>query len=412
VRRRRLQVPGQASPLVRLHDTTAGRALDFAPADGRTVRMYVCGPTVYAEPHLGHARSAVFYDTLRRRCVQQGWRVRHVMNFTDMAEEIAHRSSLEGRTIRATARRYADAYLKAMGSLGVLRPGTITWASQYVPGMLEDLGKLMDAGLAYEQDGTVFFDTVKGHPLGMVSRIRFEEAITGEPPKTPRKDPADFVLWRNSHDWGECWVAPWSCGRPGWHNQCTAMALRALGPTLDVHGGGIDLAFPHHDSEAAVAQALTGKPLSRFWVHHGHVTVWKEKMSKSRGNFVKAREAVKRHGAPATRLFLLSAPYRESLDYTPEAMKGWSGLARGFAKGLAAAQRRGGRARPSKAWQAWSEEFGAAMDDDLDTPRALAVLREGVARAAKGHEGPADAAAAARALRRAGDALGLTATRR
>lgn len=392
---------------MRLHSTQLGAAAEFAPADGRTVRMYVCGPTVYAEPHLGHARSAVVYDTLKRRFAALGWRVKHVMNVTDMAEEIAHKASLEGRTIRDTAKRYAAAYTKAMDQLGVARPTKVTWASQFVPAMVEDLETLQETGLAYEQDGTVYFDTVKGHPLGLVSRTTFEEAVTGEPPKTPRKDPGDFVLWRNSHDWGECWVAPWSCGRPGWHNQCTAMALATLGPEMDLHGGGIDLAFPHHDSEAAVAQALTGKPLARFWVHHGHVTVWKEKMSKSRGNFVLAREATRKHGPAATRLFLLSAPYREPLDYHPDGMKRFVDLAKGHRKALTAAKRQAGRARPSAAWDDWRAAFVAALDDDLDTPRALGLLDEAVARCAKRHGSPADAAAAARALGEASQALGL-----
>lgn len=392
---------------MRLYNTPAGRAEPFAPADGKTVRMYVCGPTVYADAHLGHARSAVVYDTLRRRFAQRRWRVRHVMNFTDMAEEIAHKASLEGATIRATAKKYAAAYLRDLRALGVQPPTRITWASAYVPKMVEDLHALLDQGLAYEQDGTVYLDTVKAHPLGLVSRIRFADSTVGHPPLSGRRDPADFVLWRNSHDWGECWFAPWSCGRPGWHNQCTAMVLRSLGPTIDLHGGGVDLAFPHHDSEAAVGQALTGRPLARFWVHHGHVTVWKQKMSKSLGNFVPARKAVQRHGGKAVRLFLLSAPYRDYLDYDPKAMRGWSALARDHARAAAALRRAARRARPSGAWRDWAQAFDAAMDDDLDTPRALALLREGADRARREPGAPADAAAGARALAHAGEVLGL-----
>lgn len=389
---------------MRLHDTATGRVADFAPADGRTVRMYVCGPTVYADAHLGHARSAVLYDTLRRAFALEGWRVKHVMNVTDMAEEIAHKASLEGRTIRATAQRYAAAYLRDMARLGVQRPTHITWASKHVPSMVEDIQALLDQGLAYELDGKVYLDTVKAHPLGLVSRISFPDALTGEPPRTPRRDPADFILWRNSHDWGECWDAPWSCGRPGWHNQCTAMALRTAGPTLDLHGGGIDLAFPHHDSEAAVAQALTGKPLARFWVHHGHVTVWKEKMSKSRGNFVPARTAVAKHGAGAVRLFLLSQPYRGTLDYDPRAMRSWAALALAHRKALVAQRRAARGARPSEAWDPWRKAVRASLADDLDTPRVLGLLREGVRRAPGS---PADAAAGLRALTEAGRVLGL-----
>lgn len=389
---------------MRLHDTAAGKVRDFAPADGTTVKMYVCGPTVYADAHLGHARSAVLYDTLRRAFAQRGWRVRHVMNVTDVAEEIAHKASLERSTIRATAQKYAATYLRDMKRLGVQRPHRITWASRFVPAMVEDVETLLDQGLAYEQDGTVFLDTAKAHPLGLVSRIRFRDATVGEPPRSLRHDPGDFVLWRNSHDWGECWVASWSCGRPGWHNQCTAMVLRTLGPTVDLHGGGIDLAFPHHDSEAAVAQALTGQPLARHWVHHGHVTVWKQKMSKSLGNFVPARAAVRRHGAAAVRLFLLSAPYRETLDYDPKAMRRWGALARDHRRALAAQRRRGRGARPSTAWAGWEGDFDAALDDDLDTPRALALLGEACTRP---RGSPADAAAGARALARAGQALGL-----
>lgn len=393
---------------MRLHDTKTGRVEDFAPADGRTVKMYVCGPTVYAEPHLGHARSTVVYDTLRRRFGQHGWRVKHVMNFTDTADSIAHVASLEKATIRATASKYAKAYVRTMDQLGWLRPTTFTWASEFVPDVIKDIERLQQLGLAYEESGTLFLDTVKGAPLGLVSRLKFEEVTAGEPPHTGRRNPSDFVLWRNSHDFGECWVAPWSCGRSGWHNQCSAMALRTLGPTLDLHGGGIDLAFPHHDSEAAVAQALTGQPLARTWVHHGHVTVWKEKMSKSRGNFVLAREALRRHGRDAVRLFLLSAPYRAPLDYDAKAMRGWARLGRDLRD---ASRRARGTARPSDAWDGWLADFGAALDDDLDTPRALAMLPD-LARSVRSEAIPRDRAALARALRTARDALGLGATRK
>lgn len=391
---------------MRLHSTSAGATQPFAPADGKTVRMYVCGPTVYADAHLGHARSAVVYDTLRRVFAAQGWRVRHVMNVTDMAEEIAHRASIEKATIRATAAKYAKRYLQDMRRLGVQPPSKVTWASDFIPAMVDDIEALLAKGAAYEQDGSVYFDTRAGAPLGLVSRARFADITAGDPPpRTARRDPADFLLWRNSHDWGECWFARWSCGRPGWHNQCTAMAQRTLGPTVDVHGGGVDLAFPHHDSEAAVAQALTGQPLARFWVHHGHVTVWKEKMSKSRGNFVPARDAVRKHGAAAVRLFLLSAPYRATLDYDPRAMRRWAALAQGHRRALAAARRRGGRARPA-GWDDWRKAFDAALADDLDTPRALALLEDAVARAPKAGT-PPEAAGAARSLAHAGRLLGL-----
>jgi cysteinyl-tRNA synthetase len=392
---------------VRLHNTSTGQVEAFAPADGKQVRMYVCGPTVYAGPHLGHARSAVVYDTLRRRFAAKGWRVRHVMNFTDMAEEIAHKARKEGKGIRETARGYARLYLADMAKLHVQRPTDITWASRFMPQMREDIAKLLDRGIAYTDGSTVFFDTQRGAPLGLVSRIRFEDAAVGQAPVTPRRNPADFVIWRDSHDWGECWDAPWGGGRPGWHNQCTAMALRTAGPTLDLHGGGIDLAFPHHDSEAAVAQGLTGQPLARFWVHHGHVTVWKEKMSKSRGNFVLAQDATRRHGPGATRLFLLSKPYREPLDYHAEEMQPWEQLARDHARALRTLARRAGRARGDGSHDAFLAAFDAALDDDLDTARALALLRGELDGLAKVAPGPGEAASALRGLRSAARQLGL-----
>jgi cysteinyl-tRNA synthetase len=391
-------------PPVRLHNTRTGKVEPFTPADGGTVRMYVCGPTVYAEPHLGHVRSCVVYDTLRRRFRQHGWAVQHVMNITDMAEEIAHKATMERRTIRATARKYATLYLREARRLGCLPPTRLTWASRFLPQMRDDIAELLDRGLAYQDGPNVYLDTRKAAPLGLVSRIRFEDAIVGQPPVTGRRSPEDFILWRDTHDWGECWPAPWGAGRPGWHNQCAAMALRTLGPTLDVHGGGIDLAFPHHDSEAAVAQALTGKPFARFFVHHGHVTVWREKMSKSRGNFVLARQAAQRHGAAAVRLFLLSRPCREPLDYDARAVRPWAELARDLARARRALARRG-RGRPDEAWRARADELGSALDDDLDTPRALALLREQV-RDARSVRGP-DAAGARFALARAGQALGV-----
>ncbi|MCA1812677.1 MAG: class I tRNA ligase family protein [Halobacteriales archaeon] len=392
---------------MRLHNTSSGQVEPFAPADGKKVRMYVCGPTVYAPPHLGHARSAVVYDTLRRRFAGRGWRVQHVMNFTDMAEEIAHKARQERGGIRQTARRYALEYLADMRKLNVQRPTHITWASKFMSPMREDIATLLASGRAYTDGPNVFFDTHQGAPLGLVSRIGFQDATVGAPPITARRDPADFVIWRDSHDWGECWDAPWGGGRPGWHNQCTAMALRTAGPTLDLHGGGIDLAFPHHDSEAAVARALTGKPLSRFWVHHGHVTVWKEKMSKSRGNFVLARDATRRHGPGATRLFLLSKPYREPLDYHAEEMEPWEQLAKDQAQALRALAKRAGRARGDSSHDAFAEAFDAALDEDLDTPRAIALLRGELDGLGKGPIAPAEAASALKGLQSAGKQIGL-----
>jgi len=392
---------------VRLHNSSTGRAEPFAPADGRTVKMYVCGPTVYAPAHLGHARSAVVYDTLKRRFRARGWRVKHTMNFTDMAEEIAHKARQERGGIRETARKYAALYLQDMRRLGVQKPSTITWASKFMPQMREDIAVLLERGLAYTDGPNVFFDTHQGAPLGLASRIDFRAATVGEAPITARKDPADFVLWRDSHDWGECWDAPWGGGRPGWHNQCTAMALRTLGPTLDLHGGGIDLAFPHHDSEAAVAQALTGQPFSRFYVHHGHVTVWKEKMSKSRGNFVLAKDATRKHGPAATRLFLLSTPYREPLDYHAEEMKPWAQLARDNAAATRGLAKRAGRTRRDASHAAFLDAFGAALDADLDTPRAIALLRGELDGLRKAGPSPQEAASALHGLREAGKQLGL-----
>lgn len=392
---------------MRLRNTATRRVEPFQPADGRAVRMYVCGPTASGPPHLGHARSLVLYDTLRRRLLAKGWRVRHVMNVTDIAEEIAHRAALEGRTIEATARRYAALHLRTARRLGVLRPTRVTWASDFVPRIVRDTQALLERGLAYERAGTVYLDAQGGKLLGLVSGYGFEDVTVGSPPATARRHEADFVLWRSSHDWGLCWRSPWGLGRPGWHNQCTAMALATLGPTLDLHGGGVDLAFPHHDSEAAVAQALTAKPLSRAWLHHGHVTVWREKMSKSRGNVVLAGEAVARHGGRAVRLFLLAAPYHEALDYRARALREAAELAAAHHRALAAARRAARGARASDAWEPWLRELGEALDDDLDTPRALGLLREASASVRRGAGAPRDAAAAARALGDAGGVLGL-----
>ncbi|HVF05083.1 MAG TPA: cysteine--tRNA ligase, partial [Frankiaceae bacterium] len=309
-------------PLV-LSDTRSRETRAFVPVVPGKATVYVCGPTVQAPPHVGHVRSAVAFDILRRWLAESGYDVTYARNVTDIDDKIIHVAGHEGVSSWAVAERNTRAFNAAYDALGNLAPTVEPRATGHVPEMIDLMRTLIDKGHAYASGGDVYFDVRSFDRYGELSGQVPDQMIQTEKvdPTRPKRSPLDFALWK-AHKPGEpFWDTPWGPGRPGWHLECSAMAVKYLGQPFDIHGGGLDLVFPHHESERAIGEAWTGKKYCNYYLHNGFVTVDDQKMSKSLGNFVTIRALLERHDAEALRVLLLSAPYRASLDYSEKAIE-------------------------------------------------------------------------------------------
>jgi cysteinyl-tRNA synthetase len=353
-----------------LYNTLTRQKETFAPAVPGQVTMYVCGPTVYSHPHIGNARPAVVFDTLAR-LLRTRYRVTYARNITDVDDKINRAAAAEGVDIDTIARRYAAVYHEDMAALGVAPPDVEPRATEHIPEMLDMIGRLVAAGHAYAADGHVLF-RVKSFPrYGELSRRDPRELLAGARVEVApyKEDPGDFVLWKPSAPPLPGWDSPWGRGRPGWHIECSAMAERHLGHTVDIHGGGNDLIFPHHENELAQSTcAHGGQTFVRFWLHNGFVNVDHAKMSKSLGNVLLVRDLRREAPGEAIRLALLSGHYRQPLDWTgdvlPDAVRKLDRLYQAL------------RDVPDAPAGAPDEAFVTALDDDLNTPNALAALFE------------------------------------
>lgn len=372
---------------VTVYNTLTRRKEALVPGEPGHIKMYVCGPTTYNLIHLGNARPLVVFDTFRRYLEYRGYRVTYVQNFTDIDDKIIARAREEGLDPREVAEKYIAEYFLDAEALGV-RPATVHPAvSQHIADIVTMIQALVDKGYAYPAGGNVYFAVDKFAGYGKLSRRSPEEMLAGARAEIgeDKRNPLDFALWKRAREGEPWWESPWGPGRPGWHSECAAMALRYLGPGFDIHGGGYDLVFPHHENEIAQAESYTGQIFARYWMHNGFITVDQEKMSKSAGNFFLLREILKRFPGPVIRFYLLSTHYRHPLDFTLEGMESSArGLAR-WQKTLDELQRRLGIRAPEAATNgpthplreqvaATREAFAAAMDDDLNTPAAIAAL--------------------------------------
>ena len=365
---------------LRIHNTLTRRLEPFAPLEPGHVRMYVCGMTVYDLCHLGHARSMVAFDVVQRWLKASGWRVTYVRNITDIDDKIIARALKNGETIRALTDRMIAAMHEDADALGIERPTHEPRATDYVPQMLDLIGRLEARGHAYRSaDGDVNY-AVRSFPgYGKLSGKSLEELRAGERVgvDATKRDPLDFVLWKAAKP-GEPpeaqWDSPFGRGRPGWHIECSAMSCALLGESFDIHGGGADLQFPHHENEIAQSEAATGQPLARIWMHNGFVRVDGEKMSKSLGNFFTIREVLARYDAETVRFFIVRAHYRSPLNYGDQHLDDARAALKRLYTALAAVP-------PADVGAIdWDEpraaRFKAAMDEDFGTPEAVAVLFE------------------------------------
>jgi cysteinyl-tRNA synthetase len=384
-----------------LYNTLNRRKERFEPLSPDSVGMYVCGPTVYDTAHIGNARPVVVFDVLYRLLKRLYASVTYVRNITDVDDKIIDRSRESGESIEALTERTARLYHEDMGALNALRPDIEPRATHHIGQMIAIIQRLIDTGHAYAADGHVLFSVPSMPEYGQLSRRSIDELIAGARVDVApyKRDAQDFVLWKPSAEGVPGWDSPWGRGRPGWHIECSAMAREHLGVTFDIHGGGLDLIFPHHENEIAQSRcAHDGAHLARYWVHNGFVTVEGEKMSKSLGNFFTVHDLLDEFPGEAIRLTLLSAHYRQPLDFTRDGLKAakatldrWYGALRGD---------------PEPLDQDVPFDMLAALEDDLNTPLAISHLHE-FAGAVNKADSPANKAMAKGGLLAAGRALGL-----
>ena len=369
---------------LRIFNTLTRRKEDFVPLILGEARMYVCGVTVYDLSHIGHARSALSFDIIRRYLAFKGFKVTFVKNFTDVDDRIIRRANEEGVEATVVSERYIAEYRADMASLGIKAPDVEPKATEHVPQMLELIERLLKRGIAYVLEGDVYFEVRRFPTYGKLSGKNLDELEAGARVDVDerKRDPLDFALWKAAKPGEPSWQSPWGPGRPGWHIECSAMAMQYLGETFDVHGGGEDLIFPHHENEIAQSEGATGKPFVRCWAHNGFVNLASEKMSKSLGNTLSIKDMVQRHEPEALRLYFLGTHYRHPLEFADERVSE-SAKALGRLQALVEeAERIGGKGTPKPGPDggvfdevaAHRERFEAAMDDDFNTPQALGVL--------------------------------------
>ena len=308
---------------LRIYNTLTGQKEEFKPLIPGKVGMYVCGVTVYDDSHLGHARGAVTFDIIRRYLEYKGSEVTYVRNFTDVDDKIIDRANRDGISWDTLAETYIKAYRRDMGQLGVRKATIEPCATEHIADMIRIISGLMEKGIAYESGGDVFYSVGKFEGYGKLSGRSLEDMQAGARVEVDKRkrDPMDFVLWKRSKPNEPTWDTPWGKGRPGWHIECSAMSMHYLGESMDIHGGGKDLIFPHHENEIAQSEGYSGKPFAKYWMHNGFVNVDQEKMSKSLGNFFTVKEILDKFPPDTVRFFLLSTHYRSPIDFSDHRLR-------------------------------------------------------------------------------------------
>jgi len=358
-------------------NTLSGQKEEFLP-HGDEVKMYVCGVTPYDDAHIGHAMSYIFFDVVRRYLQFRGYKVKYVQNITDIDDKIIDRANKLGISARELAEKYTNSFFADMDALNIARADIYPRATEEIPKIIEVIQGLIDKGHAYPAQGSVYFRVRSVADYGKLSHRNLESMMAGARVEAgeEKEHPMDFALWKASKPGEPSWESPWGQGRPGWHIECSAMSLKYLGDTLDIHGGGQDLIFPHHENEIAQSESFTGKkPFVKYWLHNGLLQFGEEKMSKSIGNLITIKEALEEYSADAIRIFVLSSYYRSPLTYSEEALEA---AERGAERLWQANEREGKEHVISTSFEIHIEEqrqrFIEAMDDDFNTAQAVAVL--------------------------------------
>ncbi len=358
---------------MKVFSTLSGRKEDFRPK-GETVNIYVCGVTVYDDCHIGHAMSYVIFDVIRRYLEFKGYTVKHVQNFTDIDDKIINRAQQLGVSASELAEKYIQEYFNDMDALNIKRAHVYPKATEEIPKIIEIIQGLIDKRYAYESDGSVYFRVNNFTGYGKLSHQDLDEMLSRSSAEEGKKEyPLDFAVWKAAKPGEPYWSSPWGAGRPGWHIECSAMSLKYLGDSLDIHGGGQDLIFPHHENEITQSEAFTGVvPFARYWLHNGLLQLGENKMSKSLGNLITVKQALERYSPDAIRLFILGSHYRSPLTYSEETLKAAeTGMER-----LRQTTKDGGDAGGKTALDSepFRRRFIESMDDDFNTAQAIAVL--------------------------------------
>jgi len=404
---------------LRIYNTLTRQTEEFVPLEPGKVSMYVCGPTVYADAHIGHAMAAIIFDTVRRYLTYKGYTVKFVTNFTDVDDKIIRRAKEQGRDPLELANHYAEKYFRHLSDLNVLPAHAYPRVSQEMSWITQMITGLEEEGFAYRLDGDVYFRVTKDEDYGKLSGRKLDEALSGTRiEEDARKEhPGDFALWKGAKPGEPAWDSPFGPGRPGWHIECSAMCLHHLGEMVDIHGGGNDLIFPHHENEIAQSESYTGKTFARYWMHNGMLQLAGEKMSKSLGNLITIDDFLKEHSADALRLLIFTGHYRKPVTYSPETVESAERSLARLRGALRPPQGEHTTGEQVEALRIATEEarvaFTTAMDDDFNTAGGIAALFELVraintARMA-GVAGPFYAAAQ-HTLRELAGILGLTLT--
>lgn len=374
--------------MIRVYNTLSGEKDVFIPLESGKVRMYVCGITAYDVCHLGHARSAIVFDIIRRYLRYRGFDVTMVKNITDIDDKIITRAKEENTSAEEIARKYTEEYYRDMEKLGVGRADIEPKATEHVKEMIETIKCLIDKGYAYSVDGDVYFEVGKFHEYGKLSKKNTEELMAGARVEVDvrKRSPLDFALWKSSKEGEPSWDSPWGSGRPGWHIECTTMSMKYLGECFDIHGGGADLIFPHHENESAQSEALTDKPFAKYWIHNGFITVDKEKMSKSLGNFFTIREILEIYDPEVVRYFLLTTHYRSPIEFSDRQLneaeasidRYYSTIMRinDFIRSPETAEGVTTSEELEKVLSSFKDKFLSAMDDDFNTALTLGFVFE------------------------------------
>ena len=371
---------------MKILNTLTRRKEEFVPINEGKVGIYVCGPTVYDYIHIGNARPMIVFDTLRRYLEYKGYDVNYVSNFTDVDDKIIKRANEEGVDASVISERYIAEVKKDMAALNVREATTHPKATEEIPDMIEMVKTLIDKGYAYEVNGTVYFRTRKFKDYGKLSKKNIDDLRSGNRDLLvsgvdEKEDPLDFVLWKPKKEGEPSWPSPWGDGRPGWHLECSVMSKKYIGDVIDIHAGGEDLVFPHHENEIAQSEAANGTEFARYWMHNGFLKINNEKMSKSLGNFFTVREIAEKYPLQVIRFFMLSAHYRSPLNFSADLVEASKN---GLERILTAVDRlksiSGTDGEKDKAvaeeMDAFVKKYGAAMDDDLNTADAISVIFE------------------------------------
>ncbi len=359
---------------MKLYNTLTGEKEEFTTAGGK-VRMYVCGITPYSASHLGHAMFSVVFDVVRRYLEHKGFDVKHIQNFTDIDDKMIASANRRGITVEELAEENIQQYLEETDALNVRRADQYPRATKEIPKIVSMIEGLEKEGFAYSKDGNVYFRVNRDEDYGKLSHRNAEDLLAGARVEVDelKEDPRDFALWKSQKPGEPAWDSPWGPGRPGWHIECSAMSMEYLGETIDIHGGGQDLIFPHHENEIAQSESFTSRqPFARFWMHNGLLSIGEDKMSKSTGNVISVRQALDEFSPPALRLFFLSSHYRNPLVYSTQNI---SAQERALERLRYAANEELELAQGEVLeGGSYMDRFTEAMDDDLNTARALAVL--------------------------------------